>query len=128
MFNWIAAEFEDSDLARELGFVLCNTSKEFFYYLSATNATKVIVGLGYLDSKETITVTREDSKPTAEDISQMIRLISYFIFSDDSSNSENLDKVRNAFFSTEPSDKVLNGCIISASSEGFGGFSSSRTT
>ncbi len=80
MYNWVAAEFEDSALAKRLGFALCNTSNNFLWYVSASNSTKVIVGLGYLNSKETITVTREDSTPTSEDFSIMIQLISNFIF------------------------------------------------
>ncbi|MBP7863207.1 hypothetical protein KA183_16090 [bacterium] len=100
MYNWSAAEFEDTDLAKKYQFELCNTTEHTFWYFSCTNATKVVVGFeeNSNDSYTKMILSREDAAPTSEDFDVMFEFLTYFVFSGDQSVSESeIAKLKECF-------------------------------
>lgn len=122
-FNYTAANFEDSNLAKSLGFELCNTSEQIFWYFSATGKTNVIVGVGLSEDSdhEILIVSREDASPTAEDKIIMAVILDFFIYGEEHKQKQ-LTFVAGAIENLGSEPLNINGCSLLKSNEGRGGY------
>ena len=124
-YNTTAAIFEDSAVASEYQFKLCNTTDELFWYFSSSKKTPVLVGVGQKknSSIETLVVSRDDCEPDSTDKNVMALIICEFVYSE--SFKEHIDEIQiciDDLNSMKVDSIQLNSCQIKLSIEGRGGY------